>query len=170
MAVKVATGSRGATPTRKGWHLVTFSNGSAALVRWTGSRWAWGSVKHPKASTIVGWWFIGATKNDVLATSGRFDQAIADAGLSAKTAAELFAEMDVGVTGLKGQPSLVTGSGKSETSVSGSEAVSAPIIPTPSISGLSIGSLFTNVGLWEGIGLCIGGGVLFILAARQLTG
>jgi hypothetical protein len=155
-------------PRLAGWHLVTFENGTVALVRWANGKWAWGSTKHPATSTIVSYSYLGGrTINDVLNHAGDWEHALSS--LPPKQQLKLIELIDHGVTGLKGQPAVVSTTGSTGQSVGGSEAVSANVIPSPSISNPlgSIFGIFTTLAFWKGIGLVLAGAAVIVFAALE---
>lgn len=52
----------------------------------------------------------------------------------------------------------------------GSEAVSSPIIPEPTIGGVKILGVLGNLDFWKGIGLVLAGAAILIIAALELRG
>lgn len=166
-------------PTLHGWHLVQFFNGDVALVRWTGTHWAWGSLKHPSPSTIMSYTYLGPNIHDVGNNVTRFDNALK--GLPARQAGELMALMDVGVTGQKGQPALVKPSGRTSKGAlaTGGDAVPMGLGTDTSTSqqvnkltgGLLSGfSFLTSLSFWKGIGLVLAGAAILVFAALEFKG
>lgn len=156
-----------------------FLNGDVALVRWTGKHWAWGSLRHPKADTIVSYFYLGPNIHDVGNNPTRFDNALK--GLPAKQAGELMALMDVGVTGQKGQPALITRTGKGNKGAfaTGGDAVPMGLGANTSTSqqvnkltgGLLSGfSFLTSLSFWKGIGLVLAGAAILVFAALEFKG
>lgn len=162
-----------------GWHLISYANGDAAVVRWTGSNWAWGSLAAP-LSAVDSVTYLGASIADFTQTTagiGRWTSALAN--LPGQLDAALTAEIDSGVLGLQGQPVLLDSSGRpagGSDGAIGSEADPVNIIPSPipatagnsHLSVPSLTSLFGNLSLWKGVGLVLAGAGLLIFAAMQL--
>lgn len=167
------------TASKVGWHLITYANGDTAVVRWTGSDWAWGSLAAP-LSAVDSVTYLGASIADFTQnTAGirRWVNAIGQLPADVQTA--MMKEIDVGVLGLQGQPVLVDATGAPTGGSSGSvgsEATPVNIIPSPipptagnsHLSVPSLTSLFGNLSLWKGIGLVLAGAGLLIFAALQL--
>lgn len=159
-------------PTKTGWHLVTFKNGDAALVRWTGKHWAWGSVKHPRVSTITGFSYLAPHYTDLSSAKGSAELQNAIRHLPAKQAAELAGLIDIGVTGQKGQPSLVhkTGQTSKASFAPGGDATAINQIPSPISPNASLPSLGSLGGVAVRVLEAVGAVLLLVIGLRVLAG
>jgi hypothetical protein len=180
-------------PTKPGWHLVTFKNGAVAVLRWSGQAWVWGSLTAPN-SPITGFTYLGSTISAIGNNPKWWDAALAK--VPAQIAIDLTSQLDHGIL-MQGEPVLFTvnkptASGKptpdagagpgitaqGNSGQTGSEAIPAPIIPTPSVPAISdvgnvlaaIWSAITNPSMWLRVGEALGGVVLIFMALKSLTG
>ena len=163
------------TPTKPGWHLVSFRNGDYAVVRWDQGRWSWGGLK-PPSSPITGITWLGSTVQGILDLFPHLS-----AGFPGIVDNTIAASLDHGNL-MRGQPLLIFGKlpGSKQQPGQGSEAVPVNVIPSPidpsagtggHISVPSLSSIFGFLGqlsFWKGIGLVIAGGGILVFAALEL--
>lgn len=161
-------------PTKTGWHVLTFANGSYGVVRWTGRAWDWGSLSQPNSNiTSIAW--VGNSVQG-LNSGPQLSSVLTKLYNSGFAGAlrNIIASLDHGSLG-QGQPVLWTRGGNpvGSTSIAGNEADPTNIIPSPippqtgnsSLTGFL--SMLTSLSFWKGIGLVLAGAGIVIFAALE---
>lgn len=164
-------------PTKSGWHLLRFSDGSAAVVRWDNGSWQWGS-QTPPAAGVLSMSYLGT---NVQAMSLSLPHYGSNVGSSVWTT--LVSSIDHGFLS-NGQPIVVSSngqvpsSGNNPQSQQGSEAVGTSLIPgtsgiVNSLSAIDVSGIWqwlTTPANWVRIGEYVGGAVLIFIAIKGFAG
>lgn len=158
-------------PTKSGWHLLQFADGSAAVVRFDNGAWQWGSQTAP-TSNVTGMSYLGSNVTNLSLNLPKYAN-----NLGGSIWPTLLSSIDHGFLS-KGQPIVVNSqgqvpsSGDSPTSQQGSEATSAGInvsVPGANIAA-GIWQWLTTASNWVRILEYVGGAVLIYMGIRALTG
>jgi hypothetical protein len=155
-------------PSKSGWHLLQFIDGTVAVVRYDNGAWQWGSQVAPTSNVLSMNW-VGGNVTQLSEDLPKFADSIVQ-NSSFDTWSTLLSSIDHGFLSL-GQPIVVDAAGKvpssgnSPTSQQGSEAVPSGV-NIPGVS--SIFSVFASLGFWKGIGLVLAGVLIIVFGALEL--
>lgn len=158
-------------PTKSGWHLLQYVDGSVAVVRFDNGTWQWGSQTAP-TSNVSSMSYLGSNVTGLSLALPRYASSIGSAIWPT-----LLSSIDHGFLS-KGQPIVVNpagqvpSSGDSPTSQQGSEATAGGInvsVPGADIAA-GIWQWLTTASNWVRILEYVGGAILLYLGIKGLTG